>query len=84
MSLTGKIRELWARLRPPFTHDDIMNAEGENALVDVERGKEAVETARKEGTQSNERLRSAMRGVRVRSSQFAQFEERIRQISRGN
>lgn len=84
MSIFGKIRKLWARLRPPFSHDDILNAEGENALVDVERGKEAVETARAEGTQSNERLRSAMRGVRKRSAQFAQFEERIRQNVRGS
>lgn len=69
---------LWARLRPPFSHDDILNAEGDNALRDVEQGKRAVETARDEGTRSNERLRSAMRAARVRSSSFAQFEERIR------
>lgn len=73
------LRNIWAQLRAPFTVDDILNAESENALRDVQKGTEAVADARAQQVDSNIKLRNTMRASRARTTLFADFEERIRQ-----
>ncbi len=74
----GWISNLWSQMRAPFTVDDILNAESEDKLRDVEKGNEAVKQARANNVSSNDKLRSTLRAARERTQTFAQFEERIR------
>lgn len=67
-----------AGLLPKFTQDDILNAETDDALREVEKGREAVEKAYAGQRASTEKLRSTMREVRQRAATFGQFEDRIR------
>lgn len=75
----GWLSNLWAQMRAPFTEDDIMNAESDDALRNVELGKQAVTDAREKAVTSDDRLRRVLRATRERTRTFEQFEERIRQ-----
>lgn len=83
MSWIGNVLRRWGVL-DPFSADEVLNAESENALRDVEKGREAVSDAYAKNTESAEKLRTTMRAVRHRAATFAQFEERIRTRTRGH
>lgn len=65
-----------------FTRDDVFNAETEDALRDVTKGREAVSEADAANEESTKKLRETMRVARARAATFGQFEDRIRQRTR--
>lgn len=83
MSWIGDVLRRFGVLAP-FNADDVLNAESENALRDVEKGREAVTEAYEKNTESSEKLRTTMRAVRHRAATFAQFEQNIRNRVRGH
>jgi hypothetical protein len=65
-----------------FTRDDVFNAEAEDALRTQKR---AVEDARSAFDTLHEKgvnLRSVMQDARLRVADFAQFEQRIRNVTK--
>lgn len=82
VSSMGWLSNLWAHFRAPFTVDDILNAESEDALRDVHKGEAAVIDARAKAVTSDDKLRKTLRAARERTRTFEQFEERIRQRTR--
>lgn len=68
---------------PRFTRDEVLNAEADRALAAQRR---AVETAKSEFQKLHEKgkvLRDVMSDARLRLNTFAQFEQRIRDMTKG-
>ena len=65
----------------PFSRDEELNAEAENALHDTKR---AVQEAKSEFQVLHDKgkvLRDVMRDARLRVTTFAQFEQRIKDVT---
>jgi hypothetical protein len=67
---------------PPFTEDDILNAENENALRNVKTAKSAVDEQYSRQHLSADHLKNVLRDARSRVNSFAEFERKIRDVTR--
>lgn len=81
MSWLSEFLKNW-NVIPRFTRDDQLNAEADDALAAQRR---AVENAKSEFERLHEKgktLRNVMLDARLRLNTFAQFEQRIRDMTR--
>ncbi len=77
MSWLSEILKRW-RILPAFTEDDILNAENENALWNVQHGKADLDAANEKQKTSTRNLKRVMHEARIRVNAFAEFERQIR------
>jgi len=65
-----------------FTHDDILNAEAEDALLEHSKVVREMETTTRVRKTVNDKLRRVLAEARERSSSFGDFEQNIRRETR--
>lgn len=81
MSWLSEMLKRW-RWIPHFTRDDELNAEVEDALQEQKRAVRDVQTASASLHEKSEAVRDALRLARLQVATFAQFEQRIRDLSK--
>lgn len=68
---------------PRFNRDDELNAEADRALAAQRRAVESAKSEFEKLHKKGEALRNVMQDARLRLNTFAQFEQRIRDMTKG-
>jgi hypothetical protein len=80
------LHDLWRKMKSPFSDDDVLNAENEDALREhskaVEEMRTVTEIRKSTNTKLREVLLQALEGAAEPSPQFGEFERSIRKERR--
>lgn len=82
MSWLSEMLKRW-HIIAPFTRDEQLNAEAEDVLREQKRAVADVKNEFQTLHEKGQVLRSVMRDARLRVATFAQFEQRIRDVTKG-